>query len=288
LQVATRVFEALDCTSVDGELRLVTELSTICYQGGNLASGITAWILLFVYLIGFPVWAFYIVKRSFHKGAHDLKRAEKYGYLYRNLKDYAYWFRTLSYAINFAIALQSVYADNASLRLFLVAIFLIFNAVLVSLFWPFVTEFANYAPLIVGVVIPVVCAFFIATQPQGVYRWRLFGVLVFIIVVAAVVVCIAWTKRTKTVAWLTRVSGAAEMPRSNTQSMANSNNNQTNTTAQKSFGASSLKPFAPSAPSAPDEENEAAGGGGDGDDDSGNNNSNQQKPSSSSRPGSHR
>lgn len=84
----------LYCVEVNGVLRLKVELTTECYVGGHLVSGIKLfrnpvhvsnlcaltvaavfwWIFLVFYCVGYPVWSFWIVHRSYRKGKQTIAR----------------------------------------------------------------------------------------------------------------------------------------------------------------------------------------------------------------------
>jgi len=211
LQVAIRIFDAVNCEDVNGQELLVAELSTVCYQGGNMAAAIVAFILMPLYLAAFPIWAFYIVKRSYTKGAYDLKRAEKYGYLYRNLKDYAFWFRSLFYLTGLTLAIQTVFASNDSLRVFLPCLFFLLNAVTVAVLRPFVTKFANWVMFCGGLICAIVGLIFMGytyQQSRDHYDLALFVALLVVTALAAALTLVLRMESVNKslIGWLQRVT----------------------------------------------------------------------------------
>lgn len=61
----------------------------------------------------------------------------RFGYLISGVKPRWFWFRLLSFAVNFFIALQSTLANQASLRVLLTSIIFAVNVVAVGVIWPF-------------------------------------------------------------------------------------------------------------------------------------------------------
>jgi hypothetical protein len=64
LQFCIRSLQALNCTERNGKSVLLVEPSTQCYKGSHLVTASFIWIFLIVYGVGFPLWCFYIVRRT--------------------------------------------------------------------------------------------------------------------------------------------------------------------------------------------------------------------------------
>jgi len=155
LQFCVRTFQGLNCIEQGGELRLKVELSTVCYQGEHRSLAAFLWILLFAYGFGFPIWAFYIIRKSAYlapgyAGLREPTREEKFGYLYRNLKAEYYWYRWLSFVTSFLLALQAVLANRIEIELLIGIIIFIINILMVCFLWPFDDMSSNVGTLVAG------------------------------------------------------------------------------------------------------------------------------------------
>lgn len=89
-----RVIGGLHCTDIGGELRVAASPDIICYGSEHLFTALIMWMLLFGFVLGFPLWSLYITHRSATRQSGqeylDDKRTQKYGYLYRGCK-IEYW-----------------------------------------------------------------------------------------------------------------------------------------------------------------------------------------------------
>jgi len=110
LQVVTCSMQGIYCVQINGMLLLQIDPSIQCYTGEHRRAAIIMWILLILLGVCYPLWCFFIVHRSFLKGATDDKRQGKYGYLYLGVRPKYYYFNVLSFVINFGFALQTTFA----------------------------------------------------------------------------------------------------------------------------------------------------------------------------------
>jgi hypothetical protein len=179
LQLVTRLLQGLRCIpNAQGQSVLQIELTTECYTGAHLGTSIFIWPVLIAYGFAFPAWCFYITRRSATKGMDDLKRAEKYGFLYRNVHKRFYYFRLFTFFTNFALAMQTALctyrcelcgcgcgcaavrtsfsnfpvllrclctASPVAVSIFVSTTFLVINVLLVGTFWPFKTKLDNFS-----------------------------------------------------------------------------------------------------------------------------------------------
>jgi hypothetical protein len=110
-QMSMRVVEGIHCTSIAEDQRLVASPDIVCYGSDHIFTALVMWMLLFGFVLGFPMWGLYITHRSaMHRGGQDFldpKRAQKYGFLYRGCKIEllvrVFAFNVLSPLINFPL-----------------------------------------------------------------------------------------------------------------------------------------------------------------------------------------
>jgi len=152
LKVNVRILQAIDCVkTADGSLRLQVELSQICYTGTHTAVAALAWILLFLYGFGFPLLCGFIVRKSYLHGIDDEERREKYGFLYRDVKEKYYWYRVVVFASSYFVALVSALGGYyVSLQIFVGAVLFYVFSFFVAAFWPYSNIMLNWSSLVSG------------------------------------------------------------------------------------------------------------------------------------------
>eukprot|EP01112_Ceratiomyxa_fruticulosa_P020627 TRINITY_DN7087_c0_g1_i1.p1 TRINITY_DN7087_c0_g1~~TRINITY_DN7087_c0_g1_i1.p1 ORF type:complete len:453 (-),score=50.11 TRINITY_DN7087_c0_g1_i1:63-1421(-) len=137
-----KTLQMINCKRLpDGLLHLVIEYNIECYKGEHQRVAAIAWIILFVYVLGFPLVCFWKVFKSRGR-KFDHKMMSRYGFLLRGLKENFFWFRITTFAINFAISLETVFM-KIGLEVFVSALFFLVNWILIVLFKPFLTLVGN-------------------------------------------------------------------------------------------------------------------------------------------------
>jgi hypothetical protein len=136
LQVSTRVLQGLHCVRAGDQYHLGVLLNTVCYQGRHLKIYALLIFLLLFYVVGWPVAALVVIKRSHKLGLEDNKRAGKWGYLYRGLKPGYPYTRLFRYLINFSFAVGSLFEGSTG-QLVSVSIVVLAQLVYVGSFLPF-------------------------------------------------------------------------------------------------------------------------------------------------------
>lgn len=109
-----RIFEALYCsTSVlnDNTYRLVREPGQVCYQGAHLYVAITAWLILFFYLLYAPYKFFRFLQANKQSMYLPLFQS-RYGFLYRDSLPRFYWFRLSDFLFGLALGIQNVFVTQ--------------------------------------------------------------------------------------------------------------------------------------------------------------------------------
>lgn len=149
LQLSMRIFQGLNCVSIDGVLRLKVEPSTVCYEGDHLPAAIFMWLLLFVYCVGFPSGCFYLLYRARKQNLLESAEASKrYSYLYFGLKLPYFWFRLLQLPTNLFLAMFSAFVFVSTYRVLGNAIVLLVTFAGVIALWPYQESFSNFATAI--------------------------------------------------------------------------------------------------------------------------------------------
>ena len=149
-QIALRCLQGVYCVDVNGEDRLKVELTTLCYEGEHKMAAIVIWVLLAVYVVGFPVSMGIIMARAYLQGNVVALRTGQYGFLTRGLKLRYFWFRILSLGITLAIVTQSVLFEEPTAKLFVLALSMLINTLLVAALWPFRAVHNNVIQMVVG------------------------------------------------------------------------------------------------------------------------------------------
>ena len=152
---------------------LALEPATECYTGEHLPVAIVAWMVLFGFCLGFPIWCGRTLLRSARKGLSDLKQFARYGFLYRGLRDKFYWFRLTQFLANAIIAIELTLLDTVASKMFVAGILFIIFSTLVGMLLPYLQWYNNAA--FVGIGKAFFCAdliFFFIVFSILLFGWR--------------------------------------------------------------------------------------------------------------------
>jgi len=182
--------QGIYCVQINGMLLLQIDPSIQCYTGEHRRAAIIMWTLLILLGVCYPLWCFFIVHRSFLKGATDDKRQGKYGYLYRGVRPKYYYFLVLNFVINFGFALQTTFA-TAFDTLIASAIYFLINGLFVGLALPLKLLVMNFL---------YVCASLVNQSETLLSLWSFgsyvtFGVVLAFVLTSFVVIVVVNTLR---------------------------------------------------------------------------------------------
>ena len=149
LQLAMRTVQILHCSERDGELRLNIDLSIRCYEGTHLGAVVVAWLVLVGFVVGFPAALTGLLLHSAWRGNWEAL-VNGYAFLTRGLHRSRFWFRLTSFALSFALVLETTLARHATTRAFLAAISFVVNTILVLWFWPYKKVWNSLLHIVLG------------------------------------------------------------------------------------------------------------------------------------------
>jgi len=113
-----------------------------------------------------------------HTRLHDPKRAGKYGFLYRGVKDRWWWWRCVNFLTSFVLAMQQALSPSIELKTFLSVFVFAVNILGVGLLLPFKNFVDNLQALCVGTVTGVLVLIYLAVlsgaSTSNASRWALF------------------------------------------------------------------------------------------------------------------
>lgn len=153
LQITIRNLQGVHCIKrgESGTLTLSIEAQTECYTGEHGRMVWMAWLLLFVYCIGFPVVCGWLMFKA-NKNGWSASSRIAFSFLIRGLHREFWWFRLLAFATNIAVATQTVVIQRPVLKVATAALSFLVNTVIVTIVWPMKAPAANYLQLAVGLV----------------------------------------------------------------------------------------------------------------------------------------
>lgn len=179
LKLLTLSLNGVYCQTVEGSesdgtrtasvSRLVTDRSTLCYTGSHLPAAIVAWIVIFMFGVGFPVACIVILYRGLHSNKTlpsnavnavtavnvesarlSAKRSDYYGFMFRGVQQRYWFYRLLSFVNGWGFALQSVLSASFIVQTFVPGLFFLINTAIVAWLFPFTTQLSNLISMIVG------------------------------------------------------------------------------------------------------------------------------------------
>eukprot|EP01113_Clastostelium_recurvatum_P003202 TRINITY_DN11394_c0_g1_i1.p1 TRINITY_DN11394_c0_g1~~TRINITY_DN11394_c0_g1_i1.p1 ORF type:complete len:531 (+),score=84.79 TRINITY_DN11394_c0_g1_i1:91-1683(+) len=141
-----------DAAAVDGgdgsyydgplSLRLVVELSRVCYQGEHARLVPWAWIMLLALVILFPILGGISVYRVSRHGFTSSMRL-KFGFFFRGLRSSALFYSLVPFVINIFTALQAGFNLDSEVEVLVSGLFFVVNWMLVCFFWPYQKIYLN-------------------------------------------------------------------------------------------------------------------------------------------------
>ena len=115
--VAVNSFDLINCKLILGEYRLARRPSFVCYEGAHLGAALISLILIFVFVLGFPIVTYAQVRYRLAKEKdHRAPHLEMFSFWTRSdLKKKYYWFREIRQIVVAFLAMTSaLFTDNVS------------------------------------------------------------------------------------------------------------------------------------------------------------------------------
>eukprot|EP01113_Clastostelium_recurvatum_P026627 TRINITY_DN31964_c0_g1_i1.p1 TRINITY_DN31964_c0_g1~~TRINITY_DN31964_c0_g1_i1.p1 ORF type:complete len:231 (-),score=29.49 TRINITY_DN31964_c0_g1_i1:4-648(-) len=142
-----RTLQTLNCVedpNNSARTLLQVELSRVCYKDEHLGAAIVAWIVLALFVVGYPITSFFFLLRVQRgKHLHDAKYIEKFGFLYRGIKEKAWWFRYITFIMNINVAVQTVFKLEVTYQILINIVLFLGNLAIVVLMWPYFNRYTN-------------------------------------------------------------------------------------------------------------------------------------------------
>ncbi|KNC55828.1 uncharacterized protein AMSG_11268 [Thecamonas trahens ATCC 50062] len=199
-QLTLRCVQGVYCKQVNSQKRLAMELSTLCYEGSHKSTVVVIWILIVVYVAGFPLITLFLMTRALQRGALAALKAGPFAFLTRGLHVRYFWFRLLALGINLVLVLQTTLSDEPAVKIFAAGMSFLANTVVVIFVWPFKVEANNWVQIAVGLAAAIQLVFFLdadalagETAEQEAYRNAL--AITIAAVLLLVLVWRVWRKR---------------------------------------------------------------------------------------------
>ena len=163
-----------------GEYFLVVEPGTRCFAGAHLTALPFLVVIGAGYLIGFPIAALIVAERLYERVASASTLSlqsfsDKYGFLFRGVKDGYYWLRPIQFFTSLVFAAESVFLDDPDVKIFSAGTNFIVNFALVGIFLPFVQSWQNGVALASGVAAYGQILLFLYTFDNRLWFWLACG-----------------------------------------------------------------------------------------------------------------
>eukprot|EP00002_Diphylleia_rotans_P023181 TRINITY_DN4558_c0_g1_i5.p1 TRINITY_DN4558_c0_g1~~TRINITY_DN4558_c0_g1_i5.p1 ORF type:complete len:2284 (-),score=384.12 TRINITY_DN4558_c0_g1_i5:152-7003(-) len=154
--VATRSLQLINCKRVYEEDVMRIELASVCYVEDHMISSIVAWIVLAVYVLGYPIFSFYVLRLRVKSGDDEYRRFstavfKTSEFLMDDIRRECFWYRGIELMGACFVCLISVLVQNIPTRIMLLGCIALLNHAVIIAFWPFESNFGTFTEMSVSV-----------------------------------------------------------------------------------------------------------------------------------------
>eukprot|EP00002_Diphylleia_rotans_P036930 TRINITY_DN8194_c0_g2_i5.p1 TRINITY_DN8194_c0_g2~~TRINITY_DN8194_c0_g2_i5.p1 ORF type:complete len:362 (+),score=53.93 TRINITY_DN8194_c0_g2_i5:1753-2838(+) len=154
IMVSTRTLQLIDCKQVYQTDVMRVELARECYVDEHLTAAIVGWIVFFVYVLGYPVYSYYLLRKRMRARTeadrHSKTILKTADFLMDDIKPTTFWFRGVELMVSFVICVFSVLVHNIPLRLMLNGSLTLLKYGLVIMFWPMISRLGNFGSALIS------------------------------------------------------------------------------------------------------------------------------------------
>eukprot|EP01113_Clastostelium_recurvatum_P021614 TRINITY_DN25647_c0_g1_i1.p1 TRINITY_DN25647_c0_g1~~TRINITY_DN25647_c0_g1_i1.p1 ORF type:complete len:358 (+),score=61.47 TRINITY_DN25647_c0_g1_i1:137-1075(+) len=187
--LSLRTMQAVYCISVPTEdaqqLRLNVERAITCYTLSHLYAAPFAWVMVVLFIVGFPMFCLGMIVRARVKGVSPAFQL-RFGFLTRSLRPRRHVYSIAPILINLAVAIQTVIGIPTDESLLVNGLIFCVNIIVLSLFWPFLKRVMNIFVL-TGAYARLVYVLVLSGRQGGMY----FTILIVVSAVTVVITCVA-------------------------------------------------------------------------------------------------
>eukprot|EP00002_Diphylleia_rotans_P023184 TRINITY_DN4558_c0_g2_i1.p1 TRINITY_DN4558_c0_g2~~TRINITY_DN4558_c0_g2_i1.p1 ORF type:complete len:691 (-),score=96.99 TRINITY_DN4558_c0_g2_i1:64-2136(-) len=146
--VTTRSFQLINCKRVYNEEVMKIEMASVCYIEEHLDASILAWIVVIIYVVGYPTFTYFLLRARVFSDIESTKRlslmaVKTSNFLLEGIRQECYWYRGVDFFRMCFVCIVSVFVTNIPLRIMLLGCLALVNHTIIVLAWPFASKYGT-------------------------------------------------------------------------------------------------------------------------------------------------